>query len=561
MTSSPNYNRDKKRYVEFTRVFYGVENVVNSVLQFLTQTANKVDACVDQTRPSLIIDMPILKEAFVAEKKRGIKLRYITEITKDNLFYCKQLLTMVDELRHLDGIKGNLYVSETAYIAPATFHEKGKPASQIIYSNVKEIVEHQRYVFDTLWAGAIPAEQRIEQIEEGGVEHEFLQVITNQSKASHIFSQLVRSMKREVLLFLPNNKAIVRIDNLGIIDYIIKASIEKKASIKIICPLSEENMKILSRINKEAPSIRILNSEINSLFGMCIVDGEKLLRTEIRESNTDDFSKTIDFAIYSNRKLTVNSFRSVFELLWNERLLNEQLKLNDKMQNEFINIAAHELRTPVQAILGYSELLRDEPERVGHFITPIIKNANRLRKLSNDILDVTRIESGSLRLNLETFNLNEVILDIVDDYRNEIERSGSDVRLIHEGQNEIIQIEGDRNRLTQVISNLVGNAIKFTTQGSITIKAEREKEKEDGKALVSVNGTGSGIDPEIMPRLFAKFVVKSNAGTGLGLFISKSIVEAHGGKIWALNNYSLDGNSSRGATFAFSMSLSRSREK
>ena len=559
MTSSPNYNRDKKRYVEFTRVFYGVENVVNSVLQFLTQTANKVDACVDQTRPSLIIDMPILKEAFVAAKKRGIKLRYITEITKDNLFYCKQLLTMVDELRHLDGIKGNLYVSETAYVAPATFHEKGKPASQIIYTNVKEIVEHQRYVFDTLWAGAIPAEQRIEQIEEGGVEHEF-QVITNQSKASHIFSQLVRSMKREVLLFLPNNKAIVRIDNLGIIDYIIKASIEKAAAIKIICPLSEENMKILSRINKEAPSIRILNSEINSLFGMCIVDGEKLLRTEIRESNTDDFSKTIDFAIYSNRKLTVNSFRSVFELLWNERLLNEQLKLNDKMQNEFINIAAHELRTPVQAILGYSELLRDAPERVGHFITPIIKNANRLQKLSNDILDVTRIESGSLRLNLETFNLNEVILDIVDDYRNEIERSGSDVRLIHEGQNEIIQIEGDRNRLTQVISNLVGNAIKFTTQGSITIKAEREKE-EDGKALVSVNDTGSGIDPEIMPRLFTKFVVKSNAGTGLGLFISKSIVEAHGGKIWALNNYSLDGNSSRGATFAFSMSLSRSREK
>ena len=483
MTSSPNYNRDKKRYVEFTRVFYGVENVVNSVLQFLTQTANKVDACVDQTRPSLIIDMPILKEAFVAAKKRGIKLRYITEITKDNLFYCKQLLTMVDELRHLDGIKGNLYVSETAYIAPATFHEKGKPASQIIYSNVKEIVEHQRYVFDTLWAGAIPAEQRIEQIE-GGVEHEFLQVITNQSKASHIFSQLVRSMKREVLLFLPNNKAIVRIDNLGIIDYIIKASIEKRASIKIICPLSEENMKILSRINKEAPSIRILNSEINSLFGMCIVDGEKLLRTEIRESNTDDFSKTIDFAIYSNRKLTVNSFRSVFELLWNERLLNEQLKLSDKMQNEFINIVAYELRTPVQAILGYSELLRDAPERVGHFITPIIKNANRLQKLSNDILDVTRIESGLLRLNLETFNLNEVILDIVDDYRNEIERSGSDVRLIHEGQNEIIQIEGDKNRLTQVISNLVGNAIKFTTQGSITIKAEREKEKEDGKALV-----------------------------------------------------------------------------
>ena len=177
-------------------------------------------------------------------------------------------------------------------------------------------------------------------------------------------------------------------------------------------------------------------------------------------------------------------------------------------------------------------------------------------------MDVTRIQSGSLILNLETFNFNQIISDIVEDYRNEIERSGSDVKLIHEGQNEIIQVDGDKNRLTQVISNLIGNAVKFTTQGSITIKAEIEKEEEedDGKALVSVTDTGPGIDSEIMPRLFTKFVAKSDKGTGLGLFISKSIIEAHGGRIWALNNYSLDGNSSKGATFAFNISLSRSRK-
>ncbi|MGC2383956.1 MAG: ATP-binding protein [Nitrososphaeraceae archaeon] len=123
----------------------------------------------------------------------------------------------------------------------------------------------------------------------------------------------------------------------------------------------------------------------------------------------------------------------------------------------------------------------------------------------------------------------------------------------------MIQVDEDKNRLTQVISNLIDNAVKFTTQGSITIKAEIEKE-DDGKALVSVTDTGPGIDPEIMPRLFTKFVAKSNKGTGLGLFISKSIIEAHRGRIWALNNYSLDGNSIRGATFAFNISLSRSRK-
>ena len=123
-------------------------------------------------------------------------------------------------------------MSETAYIAPATFHEKGKPASQIIYSNVKEIVEHQRYVFDTLWVGAIPAEQRIEQIEEEGLNMNFFKSLLTKVKQATFLAELVRSMKREVLLFLPNNKAIVRIDNLGIIDYIIKASIEKKGIYK-----------------------------------------------------------------------------------------------------------------------------------------------------------------------------------------------------------------------------------------------------------------------------------------------------------------------------------------
>jgi signal transduction histidine kinase len=242
-------------------------------------------------------------------------------------------------------------------------------------------------------------------------------------------------------------------------------------------------------------------------------------------------------------------------------LANKQLKVHDKMQEEFINIAAHELRTPVQPILGLTQVIRSDSKdaKQCELLDVTIRNAKRLKQLTEDILDVTRIQSGSLILNLETFNFNQIISDIVEDYRNEIERSGSDVKLIHEGQNEIIQVDGDKNRLTQVISNLIGNAVKFTTQGSITIKAEieKEEEKDDGKALVSVTDTGPGIDSEIMPRLFTKFVAKSDKGTGLGLFISKSIIEAHGGGIWALNNYSLDGNSSKGATFAFNISLSR----
>ena len=155
---------------ESTEIFYGIDNVMNTVLQFLYQTRGKIDACVDYTRPSLAIDIALLKRAFLDARKRGVKLRYATEINKDNISYCKQMLAMVDELRHLEGIKGNFYISESGYLAPASFHEAGQPAAQIIYSNVKELIEHQKYVFETLWSKTIPAEQRIREIEEGIVQ-------------------------------------------------------------------------------------------------------------------------------------------------------------------------------------------------------------------------------------------------------------------------------------------------------------------------------------------------------------------------------------------------------
>ena len=233
---------------------------------------------------------------------------------------------------------------------------------------------------------------------------------------------------------------------------------------------------------------------------------------------------------------------------------NEQLKIHDKMQTEFINIASHEMKTPTQAILGYSKLIQRHPEKREEMIQAISRNATRLQRLTNDILDVTRIESRSLKLNREKFNLNVLISDVVDDYRNEIEKSNGRVKLLHEQLNQIIYVEADKNRLSQVISNLLSNAIKFTKEGTIIVEAEIK----GSKALVTIKDTGQGIDPEIIPRLFSKFVAKSESGTGLGLFISKSIVEAHGGRIWAGNNHS-DVNG-RGATFTFSLPLLRPTE-
>lgn len=308
-------------------------------------------------------------------------------------------------------------------------------------------------------------------------------------------------------------------------------------------------------------------------------------------------------------------------ITWNKRLrttvntktaelkgANEQLKAHDKMQREFINIAAHELRTPTQAVLGYSEILKQqtrEENRQNEMIDAIHRNATRLQRLANDILDVTRIESQTLKLRKERFNLNDVLSHVVNDYKNEINKNNPQISISYdpaiEPGNGRPLIMADKERVIQVVSNLINNAIKFTTQGTISVSAKIIRENEEmrtknkdrqtpedhmigtdkeirrldnGQVLVSIKDTGSGIDSEIVPKLFSKFTTKSLKGTGLGLFISKSIVEAHGGKIWAENNDRCDGNhmysrkdkedrgglkesgnERRGATFNFTLPL------
>jgi two-component system, OmpR family, sensor histidine kinase VicK len=540
--SSSNKSIGKK---EDTLVFYGVDTVIDIILEFLNHTNSKIDACVDYSRPSLAIEIALLRDAFLNVKKRGVKLRYVTEITNENISHCRQLLTMVDELRHLDGIKGNLYVGDTAYLAPATFHEKGKPASQLVYSNVKESIEHQRYIFETLWNKATPAEQRIKEINEG-LAPEFYDVITDGEKASQAILDLAKSVKKEALFFFPNDKALVRAERLGLLDCAVNASL-KGAIVKIICSLSENNAETVKRISERAPEIRILNGNNNSPYGMYIVDGEKFIRAELRNPAAERFSESVGFMVYSNRKTSVDSFRSIFELLWNERAANEELRRAHDMQKEFINIASHEMKTPTQAILGFTELVETHPEKSGEMIPAIKRNAKRLQRLTNDILDVARIESQTLKLNKERVNIYEKIRNVIKDLENQIP-SPSAPRISFVCPKEPIYVHADKVRLYGVLANLLNNAVKFTRKGTLVVTANVKAKN----VIVSVKDSGAGIHPEILPRLFTKFATKSDTGTDLGLFISKGIVEAHGGKIWAENN--LD---ERGTTFYFTLPLKK----
>ena len=246
------------------------------------------------------------------------------------------------------------------------------------------------------------------------------------------------------------------------------------------------------------------------------------------------------------------------------RIQYERLKEADKMKNEFINVAAHELRTPIQPILGLSEVLRSRTKdtQQQELLDVVIRNAKRSQRLTNDILDVTKIESQSLNLKKERFNLNDVITNTITDILSNREFANKEkkhiVKLLYHPQD--IYVEADKERITQVIFNLLSNSIKFTEATK-----QREEERtvnistqtmDNSQALVTVKDNGIGIDPEIVPRLFEKFISKSYQGTGLGLFISKSIIESHGGRIWAENNNNADkDDKEKGATFYFSLPL------
>ena len=544
--------------IERTEVLHGSEKVMNTVSQFLSK-ANSINSCGDYKAPSLVFEIEEYKKLMNSLKEKRIRLRYVTDITKDNFKYCKEMMEFADEVRHLDGLKANFSVSETEYLASASLSQQQKQqptqqVQQVIYSNVKDIVEQQKYVFESFWNKAMPAEQRIREIEEG-IEPEFYEVIVDRENATQILVDLSKSLKKEALFLLPNDKSIVRIDKIGIIDYLIKASQnEGTGAIMIICPISEVNSEIIKKVSENAPNIRIVNGN-DSPYGMYIVDGHAF-RAELKEPEADNFSEAIGFSVYSNRKNTVDFFKSVFELLWNERKLNEELIKTGKMQEEFINVASHELRTPTQAVLAYSQLVQKHPEKTEEMIQAIYRNAKRLQRLTNDILDVTKIESKTFKLNKTHFSLNDLLSSVVDEYKENIDKANIKVRLLHnEIDNEFFLIEADRQRITQVVSNLLDNAIKFTKGKveDVEVIAKRESKKVDREiVVVNIKDTGSGIDTEILPKLFTKFVTKSETGTGLGLFICKSIVEAHGGKIWAENN--TDG---KGATFNFSLPLNK----
>ena len=547
----------KGRGTEKTEVYYNPFRVVSTVIDFVDNASGRIEGCVDQTRPLLLNDIDALRMAFNEARKRGVKIRFVTEINDDNITHCKELIkSSVSELRHLDGIKGNFYVSENEYVSPAAIHEEGKPASNVVYSNVKEVVEQAQYLFETLWSRSLPADQRIKEIEEGVTRFETakIEIIRDPDEAIKLSRDLIKSAKHEVLRIYPSFNGFRRQIRIGAL-HLFREVLEHGISVRILVPADKQQIdETIGGLELALPTLEIrgLDKSLQTQMGIIVVDRKESNIIELKDDEKETYHDAAGLAFYSNSRPIALSYASIFDTLWKQGELYEQLKAYTAMQKEFINIAAHELRTPVQPILGLSQVLIAEQKggKYSELLLVINRNAERLRQLIEDILDVTKIESQSLHLRIQKFNLNHLISSVISEHENMIERQQCHKRIVFDCKDDI-NIEGDKVRISQVVSNLLSNSIKFTKEeGSIIITSEQKKEGNKNIVVVSVKDAGPGIDSEILPRLFTKFASKSEmGGTGLGLYISKSIIDAHRGEIW------YDNNIGKGAIFSFSLPI------
>jgi len=300
--------------------------------------------------------------------------------------------------------------------------------------------------------------------------------------------------------------------------------------------------------------LKILNSKLFTEIGFLIVDKNKSLIIESKNISSIDMIGSIGLSSYSNSPRISKSYASIFEALWNQAELYDKLKVQDRLQKEFINIAAHALRNPVQSLLGYSDILINTTgniENYSKFIVTINQSTKRLARLIDKVLNVTQLENELLILNKEYFSLEKLVEEIVREYNNNIHLLNKNQLEIRyeprpidcnhtnsENRRNFGHVFADRTRIIQVIANILENAVEFTDRGTITLRLNENRSTHE--ILLTISDSGRGIDPEILPNLFTKFVSKSRKGTGLGLYISKKIIETHEGKIWAENCY--DGN-------------------
>ena len=388
----------------------------------------------------------------------------------------------------------------------------------------------------------------------------FIETITKPGEIQALTMDLVKSAKKEILGLFSTSNGFHRQERAGSLSLTEEVSKSQGIQVRILTPFDDKIMQIEQDLkNEKGFEIRDIEEGSRTRVSILIVDRRFSLVVELNDDAKESSLEAIGPATYSNGEAMVNTYASFFDSLWKLSELHEKVKTHERLQNEFISMAAHELRTPIQPILALSQHLFSQDSALNanqrkEYLEIVVRNAIRLQQLTENILDITKIERRSLQLKLEQINFNEIVLSSIQDAKGILDNNSKVEINCHFSEDETNLVKGDRQRLSQVMTNLLNNSIKYTSEGKIDVFIERSKagsRSNDQFVIIRVRDTGVGIDPQMMDKLFSKFGTKSETGTGLGLFISKGIVEAHGGGIWAENN--VDGT---GACFAFHLPLS-----
>lgn len=600
-----------------SEILYGVENAVGRGVYFMSNVKKKMDIFFDHHAPSIVVGVREYRDGYIDIRKRGGRIRAFTEITKDNVKHCKELIKIVDELRHLDGVKGGIAINDSEYMATTVLQE-AKPLTQVIYSNVKEVVEQGQYIFDTLWNVTIPAEQKIREIEEGKIiyetriiennpdeivrqisrlaadstelatcltpggmqysynyffdikknlmdkqkrgEHKGMRYVTTidkdnlgvvktylesgiqvrhvrnlppmsfgvsdkeiaatiekmeggnrvqsllisneplyQRHFASIFEELwgngidaadmikdieegvdfadievipnpragiakaqsiISAARKEVSILVSSANALRRQVQMGGLQLLKNVSEQQGATVRLLVPDENENdgqrlSTILEEVKIQCPQVNVRTMEkgLHTRITIVLADRKECTIIELKDDTKDISYSAAGLSTYSNSKSTVSSYVSIFETFWKQTELYEKLKVHDKMQKEFINVAAHELRTPVQPILGLSEVLLSKKGNIEDYIdlvSAINRNAKRLQHLTEDILDVTRIESHTLILHKEEVDVCEKISNVIDDIKDQINDPGK-LRVVFYQPKNPVYVRADKTRLTRLL--------------------------------------------------------------------------------------------------------------
>jgi signal transduction histidine kinase len=507
-----------------------------------------------------------------------------------------------------DSMVGYSPIIETV---EGTNYEFDSPDCAVMFKRLKSVYGErltgllglEQFISDPFWNRVTPDEGEMIQIQtesqRGADDQDIIQIIEEPDKIIHVAYEMIRSAKKEVLIMFSTANAFRRQISTGGPDLIKEVTSSKKdLEVRILTPADRdvELASVVMGTKLDNVNVRNMEATLQTKVTVVVVDRKLSLAVELKDDSRDDIQEALRSAVYSNTKSAAISYVAIFESLWKQVELIEQVnslckQLRDQQtdQREFISIAAHELRAPIQPILGLAEVLKSrqevQMEKQRELLSVIIRNAKRLKELTENILDITRIENKSLELQKEPLDIDEIVIGVFNDALDESEFSRN-IRLVYNQEKtrkfdsalstsgsesllpsgsadkgSSLSVKADKSRLTQVMTNLIGNAIKFSSEGdTVTVSVSEEnsiqdfKRRENGTRnkvlLVRVEDTGKGIDPEIMPRLFKKFASKSEKGMGLGLFISKNIVEAHGGEIWADTP-----SKENGAAFSFTIPI------